>query len=178
MSDNKNSNGELQRLMHKNFFDRCNFAIEQGFYMEAILMEYAAIESRMEILLGIIGLPCNKYLPDETRKKIQISHRLKCANKLRREASVFENTKLNVNFFNKVSEWTEKRNEYIHGLYKSEIKYSQRIKDAKGFSEKGLEYCRLLYNEVNRLKRLKEKHPELFYSNIVCKFNKCLLYKD
>ena len=66
MNKNENYNiGELQRLMHKDFFDRCVFAINQGFYMEAILMEYAAIESRMETLLSILGLPCNKFLPDE-----------------------------------------------------------------------------------------------------------------
>ena len=50
MSENDKSNGEMQRLMHKDFFDRCELAINQKFYMEAILMEYAAIEARMESL--------------------------------------------------------------------------------------------------------------------------------
>lgn len=60
----------MQRLMHKDFFVRCKSAIEQKFYMEAILMEYAAIEARMEILLGVIGLPCNKFISDKERHNI------------------------------------------------------------------------------------------------------------
>ena len=176
MNKNENYNiGELQRLMHKDFFDRCVFAINQGFYMEAILMEYAAIESRMETLLSILGLPCNKFLPDEIRKKIPISHRLECANALRKQSNIFENTKLSNIFFDTLLKWTQKRNEYIHGLYKNELKYSQRIKSAKEFSEKGLEYCRLLYNEVNRLKRLLKTQPQLFENRVNCKSNKCNL---
>ena len=161
--------------MHKDFFDRCTLAINQKFYMEAILMEYAAIESRMETLLGVLGLPCNKFLPDEVRKKMQLSHRISCANTFRRQNTIFDNTKLSRNFFDKLLKWTEKRNEYIHGLYKNDLKYSQRIKDAKEFSEKGLEYCRLLYNEVNRLKRLNKTQPQLFEMKLECKSNKCNL---
>jgi hypothetical protein len=166
----------LQGAMHKDFFDRCQLAISQEFYMEAILMEYAAIESRMEVLLGLLGAPCNKFLLDEERKKIQISHRLGCANAFRKEMAVFKNTKLSMKFFDKLYDWVNKRNEYIHGLYKNELRYSTRIKNAKEFSQKGLEYCRLLYNEVNRLKRLQKKNPELFVQQ-ACKSNKCNLYK-
>lgn len=166
-------NGKLQKEMHKDFFDRCNVAIEQGFYMEAILMEYASIESRMEVLLGVLGLPCNKFQPDNIRKSIQISHRIKCVASLRKQSEVFENSKLSNRFFDSLLKWTVKRNEYIHGLYKNEIKYNKRKKDAKEFSEKGLEYCRLLYNEVNRIKRLKKNHPEKFKNNISCQCNEC-----
>jgi hypothetical protein len=175
MKQNETCNGELQRLMHKDFFDRCKSAIDQGFYMEAILMEYAAIESRMETLLGVLRLPCHKFLPDNIRKKVQISHRISCANIFRKQMLAFESTKLSKNFFDKLLKWTEKRNEYIHGLYKNELKYSQRIKDAKEFAEKGLEYCRLLYNEVNRLKRLAKKCPQLFELEIECQSKKCTI---
>jgi hypothetical protein len=175
MNEQEISKGEMQRLMHKDFFDRCTEAINKKFYMEAILMEYAAIESRMETLLGLLGLPCNKFLPDDIRKKIQLSHRISCANMFRKQNVIFEKTKLSKNFFDKLLKWTEKRNEYIHGLYKNELKYSQRIKDAKEFSEKGLEYCRLLYNEVNRLKRLSRTQHQFFENQIECKSNKCNL---
>ena len=72
-----NGNIEAQK-MHKNFFDRCENAIENEFYMEAILMEYAAIESRLEVILGLVGMPCNKFIEDNERKKVQISHRISC----------------------------------------------------------------------------------------------------
>ena len=37
--------------MHKNFFDKCHVAIENGFFLEAVFIEYAAIEGRLEIIL-------------------------------------------------------------------------------------------------------------------------------
>lgn len=92
-----NGNIEAQK-MHQNFFDRCEKAIENDFYMEAILIEYAAIESRLEVMLGLIGMPCNKFLEASERKKIQISHRISCAKKFRKNSSLFENTKLSNKF--------------------------------------------------------------------------------
>lgn len=179
MEQEKTENRQEQYQMHKEFFDRCKSAIEQGFYMEAILMEYAAIEARMEILLGLLDLPCNKFAADDVRKKVQISHRLSCASVFRKEMAVFEGTKLPRSFFDKASAWTKKRDEYIHALYKNEVKYKSRMKDAKAIAEKGLKYCKDLYNEVNRLKRLCKKSPELFKSNsseAKCKANKCNLF--
>ena len=173
MSQTLPANKAEQVKMHSDFFDRCKNAIENSFYFEAILMEYAAIESRMEILLGVLGLPCNKFLPDDKRTKIQISHRLNCASHLRKTHKLFAKTKLTKKFFDKLKEWVNKRNEYIHGLYKNELKYTGRIANAKAFSEDGLEYCRLLYNEVNRIKRLLKKSPDLKDNSIICKSNNC-----
>ena len=166
-------NKKLQVEMHKDFFDRCKFAIENKFYMEAILMEYAAIESRLEVMLGVLGLPCNKFIDNSQRKSINISHRVNCVNYLRKNSIVFDNTKLSKSFFEKLSKWLGKRNEYIHGLYKNEIIYNTRIKDAKTFAEHGYVYCRLLYNEVNRLKRMKRNHIEYFDESIICYSSKC-----
>ena len=164
-------NSESQRLMHKDFFDRCRMAIDSGFYLEAILMEYAAIESRMEVLLGVLGMPCNKYLDDKDRKKVAISHRLDCADNFRRQSPIFQNSKLSKKFFRKLKMWTEVRNGYIHGLYKNELKYKQRMADRK-FAEEGYQYCKELYAEVNRLKRREAKHPEEI-GDIACMSSGC-----
>ncbi len=161
--------------MHKSFFERCKLAIDSGFYMEAILIEYAAIESRMEVLMGIIGLPCNQFIEDAKRKSVQISHRIHCAKTIRNSAP-FEKTKLPQNYFEQLDTWIDKRNRYIHGLYKDEIKYSQRMSGAKQLSENGLKYCHLLYNEVNRLKRLKRNRPEIFTTDFCCTSSDCSLY--
>ena len=166
---------QAQYKMHKSFFDDCSRAIENNFYMEAILMEYAAIEARMEILLGVIGLPCHQYQEPNVRKSIQISHRLNCAHKLRQSSPIFEKTKLSGKFFNQLSTWTKKRDEYIHALYKNEIKYTTRLNNAKKVATDGLEYCKALYAEVNRLKRLHKNHPDLFSDAPTCQSAKCNL---
>ena len=69
---------KLQREMHKDFFDRCRNAIDNGCYFEAVLMEYASIEARLEVIMGVIGLPCNKQLSSKERQSIIICHNGYC----------------------------------------------------------------------------------------------------
>lgn len=164
-----------QQAMHKNFFDRCEHAIDSGFHMEAILMEYAAIEARLEVLLGVLGLPCNKFLSPDERKRVQISHRITCADYYRRNSGLFARTKLPQKYFKSLKSWIDKRNRYVHGLYKNEIEYDVRMKGAKAMAEDGLKYCRLLYGEVSRLRRLKKSHPEQFDCELICSSAKCTL---
>lgn len=151
--------------MHKDFFDRCQAAIDSNFYLEAIFLEYAAIEGRLEVILGMLGAPCNKYLDSKTRCRINISRRIECLRKTRRELAIFEKTKLPITFFDKKSKllnWIDKRNRFIHGLYKNEIEYTSRISGAKKLAEDGLVICRYLYNEASRIRRLRKSKPERF----------------
>ena len=67
--------------MHTDFFDRCESAIQNGFYFEAIIMEYAAIESRLEVICGVLGFPCGKDC--KCRKDIMIGSRIDCLRKYR-----------------------------------------------------------------------------------------------
>ncbi len=166
-----------QFAMHKNYFDKCKFAVDSGFYLEAIFLEYAAIESRLEIICGVLGLPCNKNRDDNVRKSIQISHRISCLNYLRKNHLVFENTKLSMRYFDKLNSWINKRNQLIHGLYKNEIQYKSRIAMCKKLAEDGYEYSRLLYNETKRLRRIHNNHPELLI-DIMCHNSKCSEYKE
>ncbi len=62
--------------MHADFFDRCKVTLDQGFYLEAIFMEYAAMEARLESICGVAGLPCGRDC--NYRKDIKISHRIEC----------------------------------------------------------------------------------------------------
>jgi len=75
-----------------------------------------------------------------------------------------------------LKKWVKKRNEYIHGLYKNEIVYSQRIANAKEFATRGYEYCNALYNEVRRVKKIHKKYPEFYDELIKCKAKNCKLY--
>ena len=167
--------------MHKDFFDRCQLAIDNGFYLEAIFLEYAAIESRLEAMLSILGAPCNKGLEANQRCKIDISRRIECLKKIRNHNSlVFAKTKLDTNFFYKkvkLSSWVDKRNRYIHVLYKEACDYNGRIAGAKTLANEGLDYCKALYNETKRLDRLRKSKPESFVSLKAC--NKpCFLVID
>lgn len=156
-----------QVKMHKDFFDRCHDAINNRFYLEAIFLEYAAIEGRLESILGILGAPCNKSLAPGVRKNINISHRINCFEKLI-TSSCFEKTKMNGKFFKDIRKWIEKRNKYIHGLYKNEHDYNGRIGGARDIAVTGLDFCRLLYNEAKRLNRLIKKEPDILEGIAAC----------
>ena len=138
-------------------------------------MEYAAIESRLEVFLGLLNLPCNRNIADKERRKVQISHRIKCAKECLGNFEIFNTSKLDKKYFDRLSKWIKKRDEYVHGLYKNEIMYETRIAGAKEHAEKGEELCRLLYNEVNRLKRLRKTHPEVSVECVVCNESRCCL---
>lgn len=173
-----NETQQKQVAMHKDFFDRCRLAIDEGFYMEAILMEYAAMESRLEIILGVVCLPCSKNLDSGLRSSINISHRIRCVKWLVQNSPLFETSKLEKKFFEMLLDWTKERNKYVHGLYKNEGIYEQRKEDACALAKDGLEYCRLLYNEARRLRRIVGKNPELLNCNISCRSKQCKLWKE
>ena len=170
---------EIQVRMHTDFFERCKFAIQNGFYLEAIIMEYAAIESRLEVICGVFGFPCGKDC--ECRKDIMISSRIECLRKYRcNNATIFANSKLPSNFFTEkglLKKWIDKRNRIVHGLYKDEIKYRGRIQESEAIANKGLKYTRLLYNEVKRVRRMKKNYPLIFENGVVaCENTKCKAY--
>lgn len=161
--------------MHKNFFDRCQEAVNSKFYLEAIFHEYASIEGRLEVILGILGMPCNKNLPPNIRKNINISQRIKCLKSIMNNSSIFDKSKLDNKFFESIEKWINERNRIIHGLYKNEEKYQPRMKNAKELAVQGCEYARKLYNEASRLRRIRKNHKDLLMDiDTLCK-EKCQL---
>lgn len=162
---------QKQVEMHTDFFDSTIFAIANGFYLEAMFREYAAIEGRLEILLGVLGAPCNKNLPYMQRKDMKISHRITCLSKFYKNAKHIGKTKLTSSYFKALKDWTEQRNKYIHGLYKNELEYRERCEQCQAMADEGLVLARMLYNEVKRIRRHLNNHPEIDLSvgNICCK---------
>ena len=164
-----------EESMHKNFFDRAKEAREAGFYLEAVFLEYAAIEGRLEVLCGLFGCPCNKDLDPSKRKSINISQRVNCLMKIYKNhpASIDRKTMLDNIYWKNLQSWIKNRNIYVHGLYKRAEEYAPRGYVAQELAEQGYEYTRLLYNEVKRIRRLYHNHPEeMAYSGQVCR-GKC-----
>ena len=173
---NMNSNNKaLQTKMHMDFFDRTQQGIDNGFYLEAIFREFAAIEGRLEIILGILGAPCNNKAPDNERRNIKISHRIKCLEKIYISNTLIGNTKLDKKFFNQLDKWRSDRNTIVHGFYKNELKYQERSAQNKRMAEDGLELARKLYSEAKRLRRYQSAHKEINLLSIAeCHFKVCI----
>ena len=131
MRNSKENIKKRQVDMHRDFFSRAEYAVENRFYLEAIFLEYAAIEGRLEVILGVLGFPCNKELADEKRKHVNISDRIECLRKYRNNnPDVFKRTKLPNNYFTKhgkLQSWIKKRNTFVHGLLKNVDEYAEIV---------------------------------------------------
>ena len=158
-------NKDRQVDMHRDFFARAENAIANRFYLEAVFLEYAAIESRLEVLLGILGMPCNKTRDVAVRARVKISDRVECLRYCYcKNEPFFKKPHIDSKFFNEkgpLMTWIKGRNTFIHGLYKNADLYNTRTnKECKELAEKGLKYAQILYNEAKRMNRLLKSHPE------------------
>ncbi|MBR3098186.1 MAG: hypothetical protein IKH18_01250 [Clostridia bacterium] len=166
--------------MHTDFFIRCEYAIQNGYYLEAILMEYAAIESRLESVCGVLGLPCGQRC--RCRKDVKISTRIECLRAYRnKNRNIFSKSKLPNHFFTDKGElrnWIRERDIRVHGLYKDGAAFHDKIGKNEELAKQGYEYAKLLYNEVKRLRRIKVNHGDLLNEAAACckKGIKCCAY--
>lgn len=155
-----NDTQKNQVIMHQDYFEKTQTAIDCGFYLEAIFREYAAIEGRLEIILGLLGAPCNKNASDKERRSVDFSHRINCLSRIYSGSKSMGNTKLDKKFFKKLDNWRNDRNIIVHGFYKNELKYQERSAKNKKLAEEGLLLSRMLYNEAKRLRRYQTTHLE------------------
>lgn len=153
--------GEASRLVHKDVFDRTKKAIENGFYLEAIFIEYAAMESRVLVLLKVLGLPCGT---DEITN-VGIYSKMQCLKSFTTNETLFGKTYLDKTFFRKTTEFINSRNFRIHALFSDPLKYNKQRNNDEKVAKSGYEIINTLYKEANRLKGLKKRRPELFAEN-------------
>ena len=158
MKQDKMPLAEKQRLMHKDLFDKIQVAIENNFYLEAMFLEYSAIEGRLEVMAGVLGLPCNQLLDASIRKDIKISIRIECLKKAyKSKEDIFIRARLSNRFWEDLKAWIVQRNMYMHGLFKNANLYNNRIKEVQELAGQGYQYINVLYQEANRLRTEQRK---------------------
>ena len=157
------------RLVHKSFFDKCQFAIDNGFYLEAILLEYASMESRANKIMSLLEAPCGICPLTNITNGIGLNIKISCIrNLIEKNDPRFEDSYFNSNFLTRLKKWCNSRNERIHNLYRDTEKYDKMMNHNEKYAKQGLENAKIFYKETNRLKRLKKKSPELFSVPFVC----------
>lgn len=163
---------KLAQAMHKDFFDKIDLAIENGFYFEAYIREYNALEARVKVIMSILEMPCEICENTQLTNQIGIGIKINCLRAFIGESPIFEKTKLTKRFFKDLGKWTQVRNEAIHRLYFDPDNYETLSRRIKERSVIGKQYLRMIYNEADRLRRLKKRKPELFEANrLKCHIN-------
>lgn len=158
---------ELARRAHKDYYDRCKEAIKDGYYLEALCLEYSAMESRVASILSMIDMPCGN-LNNEDTFDIGIHVKLNCIKKCLGDNDVFRKSKLNKKQVAKIISWKYKRNKIIHRLFANPNEYETIIKECKDYAIEGFEYVDILYKEANRIRYIKNHKEILENSNFKC----------
>ena len=138
-------------------------AIEKHFYLEALALEYSYIEARVNKIMETLNMPCALVQDTDTYREIGINAKLGCLQQfMKQDSPIFADSKLTNTKMNKIKSWCNSRNERFHNLYKDIDVYHKRVARNQKLAEEGFEYSKLLTDERNRIKKLQEKHPELF----------------
>ena len=156
---------EQARKVHAGFFDKTQKAIEEGYYLEAICQEYAAIEARTSKIMDSLGMPCGMPKKLKDWPNVPLTTRLRCLKYFLSDQDLFGKTYFDgPEEIDDVIKWIDDRNKRIHALYTDTEKYEDMIKANKKLAETGLFYAKTFYSERTRLKNLIAKKPELLDS--------------
>ena len=165
---------EEQRLhardVHNDYFRKTYEAIEHGFYLEAILLEYSAMESRMAVIMSILQRPCALCKDTSITNKIGLATKLKCYKELyNKNPTFFKESMIKKSMLTKMIDWCNSRNARIHGLYSNTEKYEKLMNKNKRLAEDGYYYALVLYDEAKRLRKINRYyHDQLTALTDIC----------
>ena len=134
---------------YKEQFGRLKKALNYKFYLEAIFIEYAIIEDRLESVLR----HSNKFNPD---KHNSLNSKLRKIKDMQREKKSLLRKYLNEELTEEVSVWKEDRNRLIHAL----MKQSLHTEDLEKIALEGQQLAKTISNKTKS------------YNNALAKQNK------
>lgn len=133
-------------INYKEQTGRLKRALRNEFYIEAVTIEYAIIEDRLESVLRHEGV----FNPD---KHGSLARKLKRVRELRRRKASLENKYFSDEFLDSIEAWKEKRNPLIHALLKLEL----TKEEVRGTAEQGYEIVKQLNSKATSIRRKLEK---------------------
>lgn len=127
---------------------RLNHAINAHFYLEALFIEYAIIEDRLESILTHAGV-----FREDKQNTI--------TKKLRRLEALCQSDKVAKKYFNpemlqSILDWKDNRNKFIHALMK-QVFTGEELKE---IVDQGQEIVKTLNNKSSCYKRTLERQKE------------------
>lgn len=122
---------------YKEQMGRLNKALNYKFYLEAIFIEYAIIEDRLESALRY----SNKL---NLKKHNSLNSKLNKINDMKREKKALINKYLNDEIIEQVSRWKEERNRLIHALMKQNL----HTEDLERIALEGQQIAKTVSNKV------------------------------
>ena len=101
-----------KNIKYANLIDKMNKAIEEEFYFEAILLEYAILEDRTESILR----HANLTTIDENGNDLTLNTKIKTIRNNAKFIDPYIKKHLTNDLFKSINEWRIDRNRVIHSL--------------------------------------------------------------
>lgn len=141
---------EQKHINYTEQMGRLKKALKYEFYIEAIAIEYAVMEDRLESILRHEGV----FNPE---KHGSLARKLSRVRELRRRNKSLENKYLSEEFLDSIDAWKEKRNVFIHALLMQKL----NTEDIKSVADQGNDIVKKLTTVATSIRRKLEKINEL-----------------
>ena len=132
---------------YKEQFGRLKKALNYKFYLEAIFIEYAIIEDRLESVLR----HSNKFNPD---KHNSLNSKLRKIKDMQREKKSLIKKYLTEELIEEISVWKEDRNKLIHALMKQNL----HTEDLEKIALEGQQLAKTISNKTKSYNNALAKH--------------------
>lgn len=143
---------EEKRQVYAILKTKLKIAMDQEFYLEALLLEYSIVEDRLLSILKHLGL---KYTESDGRE-LQIGRKIKKVRGQIENKNPLIIGKVDVDLIDRIITWKNTRNELVHNSCHRLFNNEEVTKCA----EEGAEIVRLLSNSATRIKRAAARKNE------------------
>lgn len=145
------TNSNMQKYEnYKEQMRRLKKALNAEFYLEAIFIEYAILEDRIESMLR----HSNKFNPDKYNTLNMELNRLQ---NMQRQKNSLVGRYFSDELFDKIRKWKDERNQLIHALMKQDL----HTEDLKTLADEGQEMIKTVSNKASLYNKYLSRHPEL-----------------
>lgn len=145
----ENISNDEKRQVYAILKTKLKIAMEQEFYLEALLLEYTIIEDRLLSILKHLGL---KYT-ESNGNELQIGRKIsKIQGQIENKNPLLKG-KINHDLMEQIIIWKKTRNDLVHNSCHRLFDNDEVIRCA----EKGNELVRLLSNSAKSIKRISER---------------------
>ncbi len=130
---------------YRSMFNDLNKSMRDGFYYQAVFLEYAVLEDRLTSVLKHANV---KYMNKKGRE-INISDKISRISKSPELSSCFVQSRLTPELLEDLTKWLKKRNDLVHNLAKLPYNNEQ----VKLTAEEGYEICKIIKNRSGSIVR-------------------------
>lgn len=137
-------------------FRRLKRAMDNGFYLEAVFIEYTVMEDRTESILRHAGL-WDAYLRKRGRYDVTLDSKIRYIQNFAREKKSLLFHYFGDSLLDDVLEWKEKRNRLVHALLRQKTEHGE----IAGSAEQGKALTEQLRNRASGFRKAIERFDSI-----------------